>query len=151
MQPKLLTWDTVSKIPRDNKFVVFTNGCFDLLHEGHLHLLREAKKMGHILVVGLNSDASVKKLKGESRPVDPELIRIEKLSALSEVDHILVFSEETPVKLIEALRPDVLVKGGDYSMDDIVGARLVKSYGGRVEVIPLLEGFSTTKIIENKK
>jgi rfaE bifunctional protein nucleotidyltransferase chain/domain len=120
------------------------------LHEGHKHLIREAKKLGDILVVGLNTDGSVKKLKGESRPVENEMERAHKLSELPEVDHIILFAEETPAKLIEIIKPDLLVKGGDYNENDIVGARIVKSYGGRIIIIPLLEGFSTTKIIENK-
>lgn len=150
MQPKILVVADIPHISRENKSVVFTNGCFDLLHKGHLHLLHEAKKMGDILIVGLNTDSSVKKLKGPKRPIEDEQTRAQKLAELPEVDHVILFAEETPLQLIEAIRPDVLVKGGDYTLDDIVGARLVKSYGGRTEVIPLLEGYSTTKIIENK-
>lgn len=148
--PKLTGTGDLLRIARQGRILVFTNGCFDLLHPGHIHLLCEARKLGDILVVGLNSDASVKRLKGENRPVENEALRAQRLAELPEVDHIVIFSDETPVSLIEAIRPDVLVKGGDYTEDTIVGARYVKSYGGRVVVIPLLDGFSTTRKLEGR-
>ncbi len=135
---------------RKNKTIVFTNGCFDLLHEGHLHLLKEAKKLGDILIVGVNDDASVKRLKGEKRPVENLETRIQKLSELNEVNLIVSFSEDTPFQLIQKIQPDILVKGNDYKEEDIVGGDLVKERSGKVVLIPLLDGFSTTKKIESK-
>ena len=128
--------------------IVFTNGCFDLLHKGHLDLLEKSSKYGDILIVGLNSDASVKKLKGVSRPVEDEMIRFQKLMALNYVDHVIIFRQLTPKKLISKLKPDILVKGGDYELNKIVGADEVVSNGGIVKIIPLTPGFSTTSIIE---
>ena len=129
--------------------VVFTNGVFDLLHRGHLTYLAEARALGHYLIVGLNSDASVKRLgKGDDRPILPEADRAFQLAALTCVDAIVVFEEDTPLRLIETLLPDVLVKGGDYSIDQIVGAKEVQGNGGEVKVIPFLEGYSSTKLIE---
>lgn len=131
--------------------IVFTNGCFDLLHVGHVRYLAEAKKQGDILVVGVNSDASVKLLKGESRPVQTELDRAEILLALKAVDYVAIFSADTPKSLIEKLQPDVLVKGGDWSIDQIVGADIVQAKGGKVLSLTFIEGKSTTKIIEKMK
>lgn len=128
--------------------VVFTNGCFDLLHAGHVHLLERARAKGDFLVVAVNSDASVRRLKGSERPVVGQEDRVKILSALDAVGVVVVFDEETPLALIEALRPDVLVKGGDYTIDTIVGAPLVLGYGGRVETVPLAPGRSTTSILE---
>jgi len=127
---------------------VFTNGCFDLLHAGHLHVLRAAKEAGDLLTVGLNTDASVRKLKGKGRPLMGEGERAELLAALDPVDYVVLFSEETPRRLIEALEPDVLVKGGDYQADRIVGADVVRGRGGQVLVVPLREGLSTSSLIE---
>jgi D-beta-D-heptose 7-phosphate kinase/D-beta-D-heptose 1-phosphate adenosyltransferase len=127
--------------------VVFTNGCFDLLHVGHARLLREAAAQGDFLVVGVNSDASVRRLKGASRPINPEAARAELLSALECVDAVTVFDEDTPLALIEAIRPDVLVKGGDYRPDEVVGRREVEAAGGRLVLIPLVEGHSTYKLV----
>src|SRR4051812_35573115 len=110
--------DQFYSLDRNNK-IIFTNGCFDLLHQGHLHLLREAKKSGGLLIVGVNDDASVKRLKGESRPVESLKTRMQKLAALPEVDYIISFSQDTPMQLIEAIKPDVLIKGGDYKEEDI--------------------------------
>jgi D-beta-D-heptose 7-phosphate kinase/D-beta-D-heptose 1-phosphate adenosyltransferase len=140
-----------SHIDRKNKTVLFTNGCFDLLHAGHLHLLKECRKLADTIIVGLNDDASIKRLKGNNRPIDNLSIRIEKLSKLDEVDFIIPFSEDTPLHLIKKIRPDILLKGGDYKAEQIVGANEVIAYGGKIVVIPLLEGFSTTKIIESRK
>lgn len=132
---------------KKHQTIVFTNGCFDLLHEGHLHLLKEAKKLGDILIVGINDDASVKRLKGEKRPIEALEVRTRKLMDLENVDYVVPFSEDTPLHLIEQIKPDILVKGGDYTIDKIIGSRLVK----RVVIIPLLEDFSTTKLINSKQ
>ncbi len=129
--------------------VVFTNGCFDILHGGHLALLEEARAAGDLLVVGLNSDAGVRALKGAGRPIVPEPERAEVLAALRYVDLVVVFDEPTPCDLVLALRPDVLVKGGDYSPDTIVGRDEVESWGGRVVVVPLVAGRSTRSIVED--
>ena len=133
---------------RENFKVVFTNGCFDLLHKGHLDLLLNAAAFGDKLFVGLNSDTSVKKLKGDSRPIQNEKTRAKKLLELSYVDHVIIFEDLTPQKLIHIISPDVLVKGGDYTKNEIVGAKHVISFGGVVKIIPLTPGFSTTSIIE---
>ena len=133
---------------RENFKLVFTNGCFDLLHKGHLDLLSNAAGFGDKLFVGLNSDKSVKKLKGESRPKQNERTRAQKLLELKYVNHVIIFEDLTPQKLIHALSPDVLVKGGDYKKSEIVGAKHVISSGGVVKIIPLTPGFSTTSIIE---
>ena len=130
--------------------IVFTNGCFDLLHKGHLDLLNKSSKYGDILFIGLNSDSSVKKLKGASRPVEDEMKRSQKLMALNYVDHVIIFKQLTPRKLISELKPDVLVKGGDYDLNKIVGADEVVSNGGVVRIITLTPGISTTSIIEKR-
>jgi rfaE bifunctional protein nucleotidyltransferase chain/domain len=132
---------------RDTHRIVFTNGCFDILHRGHVYYLSKAREMGDLLVIGLNSDASVKRLKGESRPVNGQQARAEVLGALSMVDHVIIFPEDTPLELIRAVQPDVLVKGGDYKVDEIVGYKEVASRGGEVVTIPVLEGYSTTSIL----
>ena len=134
-----------------NKKIVFTNGCFDILHAGHVYYLAEAAKLGSCLIVGLNSDSSVKILKGENRPVNKQNDRAMVLSALRSVSYVVIFDEETPYELIKLLKPDVLVKGGDYTFDTIVGADIVSSYGGSVVTIPLLTGRSTTSTIEKMK
>ena len=128
--------------------LVFTNGCFDLLHKGHLDLLSNAAGFGDKLFVGLNSDTSVKKLKGDSRPIQNERTRAQKLLELKYVNHVIIFEDLTPQKLIHAMSPDVLVKGGDYKKSEIVGAKHVISSGGVVKIVPLTPGFSTTSIIE---
>ena len=127
--------------------VVFTNGCFDILHRGHVEYLSRAADMGDVLVVGLNTDASVKRLKGEGRPVNNEEARAMVLASLSFVDAVVLFDEDTPYELIKAVRPDVLVKGADYKKEEIVGYDIVTSYGGTVATVPLVEGYSSTKII----
>jgi D-beta-D-heptose 7-phosphate kinase/D-beta-D-heptose 1-phosphate adenosyltransferase len=132
---------------RKNKTVVFANGCFDLLHKGHLHLLNKAKKHGDILIVAVNTDDSVKKLKGNSRPAESLYIRLKNLSELSVVDYLISFSEETPLKIIQKIKPEKLVKGGDYLPENIIG----KEYANEVIIIPLLKGFSTTSQIKNIK
>lgn len=128
--------------------VVFTNGCFDLLHRGHTHLLEQARHLGDLLIVGLNSDASVRRLKGPSRPVLPQAERAELLSALAAVDYVVIFEEADPGSTIAALEPDVLVKGADWAREAVVGREVVEARGGRVVVIPLVEGASTTGIIQ---
>ena len=128
--------------------VVFTNGCFDLLHIGHVTLLDAARREGGRLIVGINSDASVSRLKGPSRPIVPEHARARVLAGLEAVDAVVIFDEPTPLELMVALKPDVIVKGGDYVADEIVGAPEVKSWGGRVAIIPFVEGFSTSALIE---
>ena len=130
------------------RVVVFTNGCFDLVHRGHIHLLRQAKALGDLLIVGLNSDISVKTIKGPDRPIMPEADRIELIAALEMVDYVVVYSEPDPYRIIAAIKPNVLVKGGDWSADEIVGADVVEQNGGRVAVVPYLPEFSTTQIIE---
>jgi len=129
--------------------IVFTNGVFDLLHPGHVELLEAARREGAALIVGLNSDASVRRLgKGADRPVTPEAARARVLAGLAAVDCVVLFDEDTPLELITRLQPDVLVKGADYSRDAIVGAELVESRGGRVVRVPLVNGFSTSSIVE---
>jgi len=127
--------------------IVFTNGCFDVLHVGHVRLLLEAADAGDVLVVGLNGDESVKRLKGEGRPVHTQDLRAELLAALIPVDCIIIFDEDTPEELIKMVKPHVIVKGGDYTPEQVVGADFVKSYGGEVKIFPLVEGHSTTQII----
>lgn len=131
--------------------VVFTNGCFDILHVGHVRYLQEARALGDLLVVGLNTDASVRRIKGPERPLQNEASRAEILAALACVDYVVLFDEPTPERLIQEVRPDVLVKGGDYSIATIVGAPFVQSYGGLVKTLTFSDGFSTTSIIEKMK
>lgn len=138
-------------LKRQGRKIVFTNGCFDVLHFGHVHYLLQAKELGDVLVVGLNSDDSVRRLKGPTRPVNGEKERAFVLAALACVDYVVVFDEDTPKELIETVRPDVLVKGGDYTLDNIVGADFVMQNGGIVTTIPFVEGFSSTWIIEKLK
>lgn len=133
---------------RDGKKVVFTNGCFDVLHRGHVEYLAKAKSMGDILVVGLNTDASVKRLKGESRPINDEHARALLLAALEMVDRVILFSEDTPYQLISHILPDILVKGADYTIDKIVGADVVLAHGGEVKTIEFVEGYSSSSIIK---
>ncbi len=135
---------------RDER-VVFTNGCFDLLHRGHLHILAHAADLGTRLVVGLNTDASVRGLKGEHRPIQDQQSRAMVLASLFLTDAIVLFDEPTPYNLIAAIKPNVLVKGGDYALDSIVGADIVRQTGGTVVVVPTLAGFSTTNTIGNHK
>lgn len=134
-----------------NKKIVFTNGVFDILHEGHIASLSDAASHGNILIVGVNADASVKRLKGDSRPVNKENSRALLLASLVMTDAIIIFDEDTPHNLITSILPDVLVKGGDYTIETIVGAKEVIANGGEVIIAPILEGFSTTGIIERMK
>ena len=135
---------------KDNaqKKIVFTNGCFDILHVGHKRYLQQAATLGDILVVGVNSDASVRRLKGPTRPVNNEQDRAEMLSALGFIDYVVIFDEDTPYELIKKIQPDVLVKGGDYKPEEVVGRDIVEARGGRLELISFVEGKSTTNIIK---
>lgn len=133
------------------KKVVFTNGCFDVLHRGHFDYLQAAADLGDILIVGLNSDASVKRLKGENRPLNNQDDRAMALASLVYVDAVIIFDEDTPLELITRVKPNVLTKGGDYTIDTIVGASYVKDLGGEVVVIPFTEGYSTSSILEKIK
>lgn len=133
------------------KKIVFTNGCFDILHHGHLDLLAKAADNGNMLIVGVNTDASVKRLKGPDRPVNHELDRAFQLASLLCVDAVCLFDEDTPRELIEAVQPDVLVKGGDYTIDKIVGAGFVQARGGEVVVVPFVQGYSTSSLIDRIK
>jgi len=139
---------TRARLKREGKTVVFTNGCFDLLHAGHIHLFRTAKKLGDVLIVALNTDASVRRLKGPARPVFPLRERFEVLSAIADIDYLTSFSTPTPRTVIAALRPDVLVKGGDWGPGEIVGRAEVEAAGGRVVRVPYLKGRSSTNIID---
>lgn len=134
-----------------NKKIVFTNGCFDLLHIGHIRYLEQAKSLGDILIVGINSDASVKQLKGPTRPIQNENDRAEILASLKAVDHTVVFTEETPLLLIQNIKPNLLVKGGDWKIPQIVGSDFVIANGGDVKSLQFIDGRSTTSIIEKSK
>lgn len=131
--------------------IVFTNGCFDILHQGHIHLLASCNEFGSRLIVGLNADKSVKRLKGESRPINNQESRSILLASTQFVDAVIVFDEDTPENLIRQIKPDVLVKGGDWKKENIVGAQFVESYGGEVKTVPFLNGFSTTAIVAGIK
>lgn len=147
---KILTWTAAAewRAALGSRVLVFTNGVFDLLHPGHIDVLLAARREGDALIVGLNSDASVRRLKGPDRPVRSEGDRAYVLAALAMVDAVVVFDQDTPLELIQRLQPDVLVKGGDYTETTIVGARDVRARGGRVVVVPLTPGQSTTSIVE---
>lgn len=140
--------ETCNEIRSGGKKIVFTNGCFDILHAGHVRYLTAAKSFGDILILGLNSDESVKILKGANRPINNEKDRAEVLLGLKAVDYVVIFGERTAEKLISEVRPDVYVKGGDYTIDKIPEAKIVQSYGGRVELVQFLAGHSTTNIIK---
>ncbi|MCX7981786.1 MAG: D-glycero-beta-D-manno-heptose 1-phosphate adenylyltransferase [Syntrophales bacterium] len=143
---ELLT--VINTLHREGKKIVFTNGCFDLIHIGHVRYLREAKKLGDVLIIGLNSDESVKRLKGPGRPIINQEDRAEILSSLEFVDFVTVFEEDTPINIISVIEPDVLVKGGDWPVEEIVGNEVVKKRGGKVVTLPFTEGKSTTRIIQ---
>ncbi len=149
---KIYTRETLKKeidrLRKEGKKIVFTNGCFDILHVGHTRYLEGAKKQGDVLVLGLNSDESVKALKGENRPLIPENERADVVAALESVDYVTIFHELTPLELIEYLKPDVIVKGGDWKEEEVVGREAVEKWGGRVIIIPEIRGSSTTNIIE---
>ena len=133
----------------DNSTVGFTNGCFDLLHKGHIHSITEARKKCDYLIVAINSDTSVKLLKGNDRPIDNETIRLNKLSNIKDVDALIVFKEETPINIIKSLLPNILFKGSDYKNKKVVGSECIIRNGGKIEFIDILDGFSTTNIIKN--
>ena len=139
---------TVSALKSKDKRVVFTNGCFDILHVGHVTYLKKARGLGDALVVGLNSDSSVRAIKGKGRPINREADRAKVLSALYFVDYVTIFSDPTPERLIKTLKPDVLVKGADWREEHIVGADFVKSYGGKMARIPFVKGHSTTSVLK---
>jgi rfaE bifunctional protein nucleotidyltransferase chain/domain len=140
--------ETLTAAARTNgKIVVFTNGCFDLLHRGHIYLLREAKALGDLLVVAINSDQSVKAIKGPTRPILAETDRLELIASMEMVDYVVLFDEPDPYNIISILRPHILVKGGDWSAEEVIGGDLVQGNGGKVVVVPYLKGFSTTEII----
>lgn len=138
----------VNTLKTQGKKIVFTNGCFDILHAGHVDIFQQARNLGDILVVGVNSDTSIKKIKGDSRPVVPQNQRLRVLAALESVDYVIAFDEDTPYRLIAAVAPDILVKGGDWPVKDIIGRDIVEKRGGKVLSIPLMAGISTTRIIE---
>ncbi len=139
--------DELDRLREGGKKIVFTNGCFDILHAGHVRYLREARKLGDVLVLALNSDSSVRSIKGEKRPLIPQQERAEVVSSLESVDYVTIFDESTPLALIEFLKPDVLVKGGDWDEESVVGRESVKKRGGRVVIIPEVKGVSTTAIV----
>ena len=138
---------TLRKLRARHKRIVFTNGCFDILHVGHVNYLARARSLGDTLVVGLNSDSSARRLKGKARPIVTQKNRAKVLAALACVDFIVVFNNPAPFNLIKAIKPDVLVKGGDWKIKDIVGGRFVRSCGGRVKSLPYIKGFSTKALI----
>ena len=141
----------LKKIKEENKKIVFTNGCFDILHVGHVRYLSKAKKLGNILIVGLNSDKSVKKLKGDNRPINIFEDRATLLASLRFVDLVIIFEEKTPENLIKKIKPDILVKGGDYNIEDIVGYKTVIENGGEVKVLGFQDGYSSSNYINKIK
>jgi len=149
---KILDWknlkDNVHELRRQGKKIAFTNGCFDILHVGHTRYLRQAREKGDVLILALNSDTSVRRIKGEKRPLIPQNERAELLSCLEFVDYVTLFDESTPLNLILYLKPDVLIKGGDWPEDQVVGRREVLSWGGTVSIIPEIPGASTTNIVD---
>jgi rfaE bifunctional protein nucleotidyltransferase chain/domain len=155
LESKVVPLKDVSKLAEkwraEGKRIVTTNGCFDLLHLGHIRYLQEARSLGDVLLVGLNSDKSVKGLKGENRPLFPENIRALQLAGLESVDCVTIFSEPTPEELLQLVRPAVHVKGGDYRPEDLPEKKVVEKHGGKVHCVSLVEGFSTTKILERLK
>ena len=140
----------IIELKKHDNVIVFTNGCFDILHKGHITYLTKARELGDYLIVGLNSDSSVTQIKGPERPINNEHFRFEKLLELNSVDDVIIFKENTPQNLINELEPNILVKGGDYKKNEIVGAREVEEKGGEVVILPLVPGYSTTKIIKEK-
>lgn len=149
---KILNYDliplVISKLKTGNKTIAFTNGCFDILHYGHIQLLSECSSFADILIVGINSDASVKRIKGPERPINNEEARIMTLASLQMVDYVILFDEDTPIELIKIIHPDILLKGGDWPKDKIVGSDFVKSYNGTVKVLPFIKGFSTSETLK---
>ncbi|MDD2679695.1 MAG: D-glycero-beta-D-manno-heptose 1-phosphate adenylyltransferase [Candidatus Omnitrophica bacterium] len=138
----------VKKLKQQGKKVVFTNGCFDILHYGHAKYLQDARKEGDMLVVGVNSDSSIRKIKGKARPIVDEKNRLKLLAALASIDYLVLFKEPTPLKLIQEIKPDILVKGADWNKNNIVGKDFVLGYGGKVQTVKLVKGLSTTNLIK---
>ena len=143
--------EIINRIKADRKKIVFTNGCFDLLHVGHIRYLAQAKRLGDFLIIGLNSDSSVKELKGEDRPINSFEDRATLLSAIESVDLVIMFEEQTPENLIKDIVPDILVKGGDYNIEDIVGYQTVMQNGGQVKTLSFYDGYSSTSYINKIK
>jgi D-beta-D-heptose 7-phosphate kinase/D-beta-D-heptose 1-phosphate adenosyltransferase len=152
MNKIILDWKKLNKkldsLRKKNNKIVFTNGCFDIIHPGHIDYLKKAKALGDILVIGINSDSSIKRIKGAFRPINSENNRLKILEAFYFVDFLTIFNEDTPYNLIDLVKPDILVKGGDWNISEIVGKNIVEKYGGIVKIIPLLEGYSTSNIID---
>ena len=152
IQNKILSLDELLislKIKRENnKKIVFTNGCFDILHRGHIEYLAQAADLADIMIIGLNTDNSVSRLKGPDRPLQDEISRAVSMAAIQYIDYVVLFDEETPLNLIENIKPDVLVKGSDYNIEDIVGYDVLMKYGGQIRTIDFVEGYSTTKIVD---
>ncbi|MEL6864826.1 MAG: D-glycero-beta-D-manno-heptose 1-phosphate adenylyltransferase [Bacteroidota bacterium] len=150
LQAKIKDWEqiqqTVEHWKKQGKTIVFTNGCFDLLHYGHIHYLAQARELGDCLIIGMNSAASVRRLKGAHRPINDEKTRLYQLAALEMVDAVVTFEQDTPLELIQKIQPHVLVKGGDWTVDQIVGSDIVIGQGGRVESLAFIEGYSTSRI-----
>lgn len=138
----------IERLRQGGKKIAFTNGCFDILHVGHVRYLRDARRTGDVLILALNSDASVRAIKGEKRPLVPEAERADVVASLEAVDYVTIFDELTPLELIEFLQPDVIVKGGDWSEENVVGRQSVRKWGGKVVIIPETKGASTTNIVE---
>ena len=136
---------------KNEKKIIFSNGCFDLLHKGHIDLLAKARSLGDVLIVGLNSDVSVKALKGDKRPIQNQKVRFNNLLKLNSVDLIIIFEEETPLNLIKKIQPNIIVKGQDYKVKHVVGYNTIKGWGGEVVLVPLTKGYSTTSIIKKNK
>ena len=155
LRSKILSFSTLEnqlkKWRKANEKIVFTNGCFDLLHLGHVNYLAKARDLGNRLVVGLNTDASIKRLKGSSRPIKDEQSRVALLAGMAYIDAVVLFDEETPIKLISIIKPDVLVKGGDYEVKDVVGHEIVLSNNGKVCTIDFVDGYSSSTLIEKVK
>ena len=136
---------------KNEKKIIFSNGCFDLLHKGHIDLLAKARSLGDVLIVGLNSDVSVRAIKGDKRPIQNQKVRFNNLLKLNSVDLIIIFEEETPLKLIKRIRPNIIVKGEDYEIKHVVGYNTIKGWGGEVVLVPLTKGYSTTSTIKKNK
>ena len=136
---------------QNSKKIIFSNGCFDLLHKGHIDLLAKARSLGDVLIVGLNSDVSIKALKGDKRPIQNQKVRFNNLLKLNSVDLIIIFEEKTPLRLIKKIQPNIIVKGQDYKVKNVVGYNTIKGWGGEVVLVPLTKGYSTTSIIKKNK
>ena len=143
--------EVVSKLKDDGKTVVFTNGCFDIIHAGHVRYLNQARALGDVLILGLNSDISVRSLKGDSRPINNEIDRAEVLSALKAIDYVVIFDEKTAENIADEVKPDIYAKGGDYSIETLPEAKIVAKHGGKTVFVPLVEGKSSTNIINKCK